>query len=128
MVSAGTFAAAHVARRYRVWILGSEDHLRRDRREGLGLQGRDSPDQEEGTADGRGSVLGKLCSGGFRGVRDPSRQRTPLRMAKRADDGKRELTYVDAKESEVPQAAARAHDWKGVARQHAGVWRLRVEG
>ena len=36
--------------------------------------------------------------------------------------------YVDAKESEVPQAAARAHDRQGVARQPAGFRRLRFEG
>ncbi len=55
----GTFAAAHAAGRHRVWIFGSQDDLRRDWREVLGVQGRNSSDQEAGAADGRGSVLKK---------------------------------------------------------------------
>ena len=40
----------------------------------------------------------------------------------------RDRFYVDAQEGKVPQTAARAHDRQGMARQHAGVWRFRIEG
>src|SRR5580692_726803 len=41
--------------------------------------------------------------------------------------GSKEQIYVDAKESKVPQATARTHDWQSLARKRARVRRLRPE-
>ncbi len=53
VVSAGTFAAAHAARRHRLRFYRSPHHLRRDRGEVLGLQRRNFAGQKTRTAAGR---------------------------------------------------------------------------
>ena len=57
VVSAGAVAAAHAARRYRLRLHRSADDLRRDRREVLGVQGRDSAAEEARSRDGGGRIL-----------------------------------------------------------------------
>src|SRR5579872_535058 len=42
MVSARAASTAHAARGYRLWIFGSADHVRRNRRQGVVVQRRDS--------------------------------------------------------------------------------------
>src|ERR1700751_5441708 len=80
MVSAGAAAAANTARGYRFWHRRSADDLRSDWREVLDLPGRKDSRAREARND-HNSLSKKL--------------------RKRATD------YVDAKEGEVPQAAAR---------------------
>src|SRR5580693_9622173 len=53
--------------------------------------------------------------------------RAPPKETLQATSVQRELTYVDAKESKVPQAAARTHDRQSLARQRTGFRRLRIE-
>src|ERR1700674_970379 len=122
MVSAGPFAAAHAACRYRLWLHRSPDYLRRDGLEVLGVQRRDSARRKEARTP---AAWGRILS-----CRDVACyvSRTPPAETLQATSVQRELTYVDAKESKVPQAAARTHDRQGVARQRAGFRGLWIEG
>src|SRR5258708_38775355 len=98
MVSARAFAVGHIACRHRIWFYRSPHHLRCNRCEVLDLQRRNFTGQETRTAAGRRVLVLKVW-----------REAECWKL--RAD------SYVDAKESEVPQAAARAHDREGVARE-----------
>src|SRR5580693_1973300 len=54
--------------------------------------------------------------------------RAPPKETLQATSVQRELTYVDAKKSKVPQAAARTHDRQSLARQRTGFRGLWIEG
>ena len=102
-----------LARRHRLRLLRSPHHLRGDRGEVLGLSRRNSAGQEARAADRRRVLKNYKRS-------SQSRRRTKADVY--------EIHYVNAQEGEVSETAARAHDRQGMARQHAGVRRFRIEG
>src|SRR5882757_1116616 len=110
MVPAGAVATANTASGHRLRHRGSEHHVRRDWREVLGLPGRKRAQEvfedSEGTRNRCGSVNKKRST----------------------RSGKREYSDVDAEESEVQKADARAPQRQSLARRGFGVRRIRLEG
>ena len=71
VVSRGARAAAHAARRHRLRLVRGEDHLRRDRHQGVGVQGRDD-------RQGRAARCGAGRRTGRRRNAAPRRRRAPV--------------------------------------------------
>src|SRR5260370_22431094 len=110
MVPAGAAAVADAAGGHGFRHGGSQHHLRSDWREVLGLPRRkrseESFEDSEGTRNRRSCINKKRLTG----------------------LGKREHSDVDAEESEVPKADARAPQRQSLARRRFGVRRVRIEG
>ena len=130
VVSARPAAAADAARGHRLRVRGSVHDLRRDRRQGVALQGR--------AADAARRPRRRVPAAGRRGAkasrrRNEAESRTAEKRVfelrvQRVRVDRMGCCHVDAEESQVPQAAARAHARAGVARVDGGVRRLRADG
>jgi len=92
VVSARPAAAADAARGHRLRLRRSEHDVRPDRHQGLALQGRAS---RSAPGARRGIPRARAAAAGSQGI----------------------TTHADAKEGQIPQAAARPHARQGVARR-----------
>ena len=123
VVPARPAAAADAARRHRLRLRRGVHDLRRDRREGVALQGRAA---DAARRPRRGIPAAAPRGGGGRRDRDRRRESVGRRECRTSE--RRGLTDVDAEESQVSQAAARPDARAGVARVDGRVRRLRADG